>query len=1020
SQPGITFNPDDEEYLVVWSCFPPPNDYSICGQRISSEGALLDNPTTPENESDPTIPFMISSQSADQREPAVAYNTKTKEYLVVWNDTRNTAVPNRGNDIYGQRVDRDGALLGTGPDVNFPISTATGPQFRPDVAFAGRAGQESYLVVWNDERVDTEQGIHGQRVGLNGALLDNPGTPLPEIDPDINFVIMREGVRDNQDPRVAYNEDLDEYLVVWNRERLGGSYHEVSGQRVDYDGDLLDNPHTPEDESTLNTAFAIAGVHSRKLYPDVTYHSGSRQYLVVWADYRYIYTSGADIYGARVSATGALASQGDFVIGQTIDEEQYGALAADPANNQYFVVWQGGMNIHGQRVWWPGLLIRQNFVISTAPVSQEFPAVAFNNRDNAYLAIWYDERDPAHPAIYGQRYDAEGISQGHNFIVTQGYVEPGTPALAYNSLDNFYVALWESTYGIRMVEVSAHGVTQMPFNVVDGAHPALAYNATRNDFLAVYEVGSDLYGSHIAKQPTGYWHIGNSFPICTDTGEQTFPDVVYNPDDDEFLVVWEDTRDGYKDIYGRRVGPAENPLGTAFAINNAFDDQEAPAVTYNPEAGEYFVAWSHNNLLSDADADIIGQRVAGTGTLVGAPIEISTSAGDDQQIYPTVAYVEDLNRYRVIWQDNRDDAAHGAGWDLRGQWVSAGGAVLGLFDDPLSRMPGWQQYPALAAADFAQALVVWQDGRNGVDTDVYGRLGAIDTTAPRARFTVEPSIGEAGATFAFNAFPSRDDTTPRGALLVRWDLNSDGVWDPDDSLSFEKYITRTVMLPGTYTVTLEVWDLGWLTDTVSHQIEVLPAAQTVAAAPPTTTLTVSPVMATAGTVFALDGAASTGSGQLQARWDWENDGLFDTAFNTVLTATHVYTTAGDVTVRLEVQDGTGLTRSATQNLVIRPAAISDLEVLPGEVRVAPNAVVHFKTKAKDAYENVMYHANVVWSLAHAQAGALSATGVFTAGIETGAYPNAVRATANTISDAADVIIAWPNHVYLPILMKLAP
>ena len=53
------------------------------------------------------LPFVVGDEVVPTVEPAVAYNTIWDEYLVVWQNDR------PGNDdIYAQRVDKDGALLG--------------------------------------------------------------------------------------------------------------------------------------------------------------------------------------------------------------------------------------------------------------------------------------------------------------------------------------------------------------------------------------------------------------------------------------------------------------------------------------------------------------------------------------------------------------------------------------------------------------------------------------------------------------------------------------------------------------------------------------------------------------------------------------------------------------------------------------------------------------------------------------------------------------------------------------------
>ncbi len=73
---------------------------------------------------------------------------------------------------------------------------------------------------------------------------------------------------------------------------------------------------------------------------------------------------------------------------------------------------------------------------------------------------------------------------------------------------------------------------------------------------------------------------------------------------------------------------------------------------------------------------------------------------------------------------------------------------------------------------------------------------------------------------------------------------------------------------------------------------------------------------------------------LQVRWDWENDGSWDTSWNTTKTAQHRYGLVGNYTVRLEVMDKGGLIANATMQVIvgdfipptINVALVSDVSV----------------------------------------------------------------------------------------------
>jgi PKD repeat protein len=361
--------------------------------------------------------------------------------------------------------------------------------------------------------------------------------------------------------------------------------------------------------------------------------------------------------------------------------------------------------------------------------------------------------------------------------------------------------------------------------------------------------------------------------------------------------------------------------------------------------------------------------------------------------------------------------------------LAGDGSYVGTADAPIFRFPGDQQYPAIAyAPDQERALVVWQDGRSGTDTDIYGRFGALDLNPPVARFTRNPGVFRpVGVPFAFNAWPSFDDTTPRGLLEVRWDLDGDGAWD-DADFGYEKYVTHTFSTTGLHTVTLQVRDEALLTDTLSllvrtyaavpdQALDAAASSNVVASSGPTATLTISPALKTSGETFTFDGTGSTG-GTLLARWDWENDGIFDTGFGTVLTATHVYTVAGDYTVRLEVRDtSSGLSDVDLHNITVQAGEPISLAISPASAAVVPGDLFRFRATAWDGYGNKMYNPAVTWTVTAGDAGVIDASGIFTASTSAGTYADTIVVGNGVLTETASVTVYWPRQVYLPLVLK---
>jgi hypothetical protein len=164
--------------------------------------------------------------------------------------------------------------------------------------------------------------------------------------------------------------------------------------------------------------------------------------------------------------------------------------------------------------------------------------------------------------------------------------------------------------------------------------------------------------------------LGPSFPIATVPGYQESAVLVYNATEHEYLVVWQDARNGGTnyDIYGQRVSSAGSLLGENFAICAASGNQVSPAPVWNATDNEYLVVWTDS-----AAFDIYAQRVAASGEMLGSNFAVSTAT--NWQMNPTAAWNATLHEYLVAWADNRNDTSGGYTPDLYGQRVEADGSL---------------------------------------------------------------------------------------------------------------------------------------------------------------------------------------------------------------------------------------------------------------------------------------------------------------------------------------------------------
>jgi hypothetical protein len=243
-------------------------------QQAAAQGILNSKPFT--TTSDPVIgyPFTISTAAIDEIKPAVAYDPLRREYLVVWQNERSGT-----DDIYAQRISEQGELLswffvaeGNSPELAFNpknntylivydkwVSTDydvyarrvdfTGPlgsefliafnlnetEHSPTVAYNTHPNYDEFLVVWENipPPPSTINRVEGQRVAGTAGGGDAGGETIASRLP------IAQNSDYNLDPDIAYNLNMNEFLVVFTRQPGGGGNYDVFGRRITANGVLL-------------------------------------------------------------------------------------------------------------------------------------------------------------------------------------------------------------------------------------------------------------------------------------------------------------------------------------------------------------------------------------------------------------------------------------------------------------------------------------------------------------------------------------------------------------------------------------------------------------------------------------------------------------------------------------------------------------------------------------------------------------------------------------------------------------
>ena len=810
-QADVVYNSISNEYFVVWSGDGNNGEFEISGQRVAANGQQIgDDILLSDMGPDADVNF-------DAEAPAVAFNSKNNEYLVVW---MGDDIVDGEEEIYGQRVAANGSEIGgdvrlsdMGPDGDLEYGAA-----EPDVAFNSTNGE--YLVVWRGDdntvpHVAGENEIFAQRVS---------GTTGAEVGAN-DFAISDMGTEGSSSydaflPRIAYNAQNNEFFVVWVADDKNGTQVndevEVFGQRINGATGL----EVGTNDMRLSNMGPDGNVNFEAFAPDVAYDAGNNEYLVVW--YGNTQAAGLndaelEVYGQRVNAANGSEIGGDFRLSDMGQDGDIAYAALSPAvaygGGQYLTVWYGDefgegylddeFEIFGQMVDAEtgaeiGVNDRRLTRMGPAgyPDAAAFtPDVAFNSKNNEFFVVWAGSDNSGdlrigEDEIFGQRISAASGALLGGLIRLSDMGPNGaksydaeTPAIAYNPTNNQYFVVWAGDDDNNFLADEEFEIYGQRVNAQNGL-----------------ELGSDI-------------RLSDMGPDSSPEYDALLPDVAYNSVNNEYLVVWvgdDDTAPLVNEefeIFGQRVTATGTQIGTDFRLSDmgpngdiAFKADE-PAVSYSSVANEYFVVWAGDDNvvpLVDGENEIFGQRVNGaTGQEVGNnDMRLSDMGPDGSGSYdaeaPDVTYNTNTNEYLVVWssEDDQDGMVKGE-IEIFGQRLNAStGQPVGTNDFRISHMAqdGNVLYggfaPKIAYSNkVKEYFVVWHGDNNiaglvDEEFEIYGQrldssgaavearvqLSDMGTNGDVAHIALDPAVAFASTTGEFLVVWSGDDDTGEEAF----------------------------------------------------------------------------------------------------------------------------------------------------------------------------------------------------------------------------------------------------------------
>jgi len=374
--------------------------------------------------------------------------------------------------------------------------------------------------------------------------------------------------------------------------------------------------------------------------------------------------------------------------------------------------------------------------IAATPLHEWMPSVTYNPIDNEFLVLWHttgvrEEGGERMYSMHAQRISPDGqllTEEPFSIVESFGPERRILPNAAHNPSTNEYMVafamgqeLTEWDPFITIIESDGSpvlGPLPLAEELTKANHVNIVFNSQKKQYLIVYNDNrngdADIFGVIVDEGGT---IIKEDFEISNAVGNQINPYACYNPLDDTYLVNWEDFRhvsdwQQLSNIYGALLDAEGNFIAEDIPMcedNGLFDegDQRHNNIAYNPDKNEFLVSWTDMRP-SLNNVGIVGRIINADGTLAGEHLTLADPA--EAQIFPHIVYVRPKGSYFALWEDNRNDAPNTYWRDAANLDIYAG--WLSPSGAPLgSHLPLWtgdgvQRYSRLAHSPLMDRFLI--------------------------------------------------------------------------------------------------------------------------------------------------------------------------------------------------------------------------------------------------------------------------------------------------------------------------
>lgn len=800
--PGVQVNPSvamnaSGEFVVAWeSNLQDGSDYGVYARRFDAAG----------------VPQNFELQAAEttpgpQRDPAVVIDDDG-DVVIVWS----------GSGIGGET---DGVFFrpfradGTQGNERRANSYTADSQSEPAIASDAAGG---FLISW------TSFGQDGSQAGVYTQQFDPAGDPL-----NSEFRVNTFTTQDQADPAVAASDDGN-FIVAWSSELQDGSGGGtgVYAQRYvavpDTVGPLVTGvfirnvavePYTVHapGADTLIVSFSENVTNVTDLANWVLTRGGTDiSSQITSATFAFNITTNRH-EGTLILAAPLMNGNYGLIARDTLVDVAGNALDGD-ADGAPGGSFAGAFSIAGIAP------AGGEFQVNTFTTNfQQYPQVATDAAGNFIVAWTSEGQDGSDAGVYARRYNARGVPQGEEFRVNTTTAGPQeNPAVAMDSDGDFVIAWQNGGQTVQGIYAQRYGANGVPhggeFLVSSGIESSLISPRVAmdrdGDFVVAWTNyvsfnATDVYARRYSASGVSQ---GGAFLVNTYTPDnQTTYGVAMN-DVGDFVIVWSSMgQDGSSlGVYAQRFSAAGVAQGEEFRANTYTTSLQAVGGVAMDATGNFTITWTSDGQ-DGSNLGAYARRFTADGVPKGLEFQVNSSTASNQ-MNPSIS-MDDDGESVIVWTSYEQDGLRKNTYARR---YNAAGAPVGGEFRVNTQTSTEGVFPSVALDEDGEFIVVWNNA------EVLGRHYVLPATPTVGTLTDTPDPVSAGGILTLSASDVTDDGTVTGVsfyseangieglqvgfqgdtLVGTTNSQTGGVWAVD--------VPTTGLAPGTYTYWAQATD----------------------------------------------------------------------------------------------------------------------------------------------------------------------------------------------------------------------